>query len=524
MTNLNSINLKTNYKKPNYAAQQNITGLNSRLYTREQRPANLIYSVGLPVSIGLALTGCIKEKDTSAVIAVNPDIPMTEQLQEPIPAKILTQEYIKGQNIALNKGNINECYNLITGQKECIHGFNDQIRINTAPIVNQETISDGQQQVIPQNPLPTQPNPIPSSGGDFSNDFGGQSGNIQNFPQDLQQVIPQNRTMQANRIPPSGGEFNRDFGGQSGNIQNFPQDPQQVIPQNRTIPQIQPPMQSNPIPDPSSNGQFSGNFGGQSGNIQSAPEIPQQEIPQRSGIFRRAIIAMRNFLQEDGIQQAINIPQGNNIPFIPQQTSPTANIANIEDACENALPSVVTVDTGGGAIGMGMQGGGGGIGSGSIVDPSGLVITNNHVVGGTRNVTVKLTDQTEKSGTVIATDEQNDLALIQLEPGTYSSISLNSQLPAAGEELCAVGSPYGKPNTITSGTYTEINPEGHMISEVELHPGNSGGPLINIRGEQVGVNKGIADEQMIRSGQYDENTSFATKASIAKQFIEQNSR
>lgn len=137
------------------------------------------------------------------------------------------------------------------------------------------------------------------------------------------------------------------------------------------------------------------------------------------------------------------------------------------------------------------------LGSGFIIDPSGFVVTNNHVVAGADFVKVKLFDQREFDADVIGRDEQTDLALLRLHGAT--------ELPAAhlghsgdvkvGEFVLAIGNPYGLGNTVTHGI---VSATGRVIgagpyddfvqTDASINPGNSGGPLFDIAGDVIGVN------------------------------------
>ena len=159
------------------------------------------------------------------------------------------------------------------------------------------------------------------------------------------------------------------------------------------------------------------------------------------------------------------------------------------------------------------------IGSGSIVSADGLVITNNHVIRGNTQVYVRLANGQRIAGQVIATDGRADLALIQLNGGgRFPTIAFASQAPRGGQAVFAIGSPYGQPGVMTTGTFTRSRSNGDLQSLVELKPGNSGGPLLNGQGQMVGVNKAILESAQ------GSNTviSIATSAATARQFIERN--
>ena len=141
-----------------------------------------------------------------------------------------------------------------------------------------------------------------------------------------------------------------------------------------------------------------------------------------------------------------------------------------------------------------------GLGSGVIIDPSGIVLTNNHVVKDADEVTIRLGDGREFTATDIRTDERTDLAVLR--------IKANESLPAArlgnseqleiGDWVLAVGSPFELEQTVSAGI---ISGKGRNLGSVQratflqtdaaINPGNSGGPLVNLDGEIVGINTAI---------------------------------
>jgi serine protease Do len=141
------------------------------------------------------------------------------------------------------------------------------------------------------------------------------------------------------------------------------------------------------------------------------------------------------------------------------------------------------------------------LGSGVIVDASGIIITNNHVVKDADEITVTLNDKREFKGTVLGTDPKTDIAVIRIENGgNLPAIKWgDSDALRVGEVVIAVGSPYGLMQTVTSGIVSAKGRANVNIADYEdfiqtdaaINPGNSGGPLINIRGELVGINTAI---------------------------------
>ncbi|MBM0741954.1 trypsin-like peptidase domain-containing protein [Phormidium sp. CLA17] len=161
------------------------------------------------------------------------------------------------------------------------------------------------------------------------------------------------------------------------------------------------------------------------------------------------------------------------------------------------------------------------IGSGSVVSSNGLVITNNHVVNGAvgSQVSATTSDGQRYPGQVIAIDRRSDLALIQLQTGAQlPTVPLANSTPQPGETVLAIGSPYGRPGVLTTGTFSSVRSNGDLQSRVVLRPGNSGGPLLNGLGEMVGVNKAILESAQGRNT----GISIATSVQVARSFIAQN--
>ncbi len=177
------------------------------------------------------------------------------------------------------------------------------------------------------------------------------------------------------------------------------------------------------------------------------------------------------------------------------------------DIYRQASPAVVTIQAGRGS------------GSGSIVRTDGLVLTNEHVVSGARGgqVEVRTAQGTRYRGRVIATDRRNDLALIRLETSDrLPTIPLGDRHSIqVGQQVYAIGSPFGLSGTITTGILSRIDREtGDLQTDAALNPGNSGGPLLNSRGQLIGVNKAILSRDGTNSG-----IGFATNVVIAQEFI-----
>jgi serine protease Do len=142
-----------------------------------------------------------------------------------------------------------------------------------------------------------------------------------------------------------------------------------------------------------------------------------------------------------------------------------------------------------------------GAGAGVIWRPGGLIITNNHVLGNKRNLAVT-SDGAEYPLEILARDPEIDLALLKVEAADLPSAVIgDSRLLQVGEIVMAVGHPWGQPGAVTAGCISALGKAQTsgkragvrdsvdiIRSDVRLVPGNSGGPLVNARGQVVGVN------------------------------------
>ena len=148
------------------------------------------------------------------------------------------------------------------------------------------------------------------------------------------------------------------------------------------------------------------------------------------------------------------------------------------------------------------EGGGGsevprGVGSGFIISADGFLLTNHHVVEGADEIYVTLTDKREFKGKLIGSDRRTDVALVKIDSNGLPSLRIGD--PArlrVGEWVVAIGSPFGLDNTVTAGIVSAKGRDtGDYLpfiqTDVAVNPGNSGGPLINLRGEVVGINSQI---------------------------------
>jgi len=139
-----------------------------------------------------------------------------------------------------------------------------------------------------------------------------------------------------------------------------------------------------------------------------------------------------------------------------------------------------------------------GIGSGFILSADGYVMTNAHVVDGADEVYVTLTDKREFKAKVLGADARTDVALLKIEGANLPWLAMgDSDKIRVGEWVIAIGSPFNLENTVTAGIISaKARDTGDYLpliqSDVAVNPGNSGGPLINMRGEVIGINSQIA--------------------------------
>ena len=164
-----------------------------------------------------------------------------------------------------------------------------------------------------------------------------------------------------------------------------------------------------------------------------------------------------------------------------------------------------------------------GAGSGFIIDPSGLIVTNNHVVGRADRITVALSDGTELQARLIGTDDLTDIAVIRVSsPTPLPSVSWgDSNAAQVGDWILAAGNPFGVGTSVTAGI---ISARGRDIGagpfddfiqiDAPINPGNSGGPTFNMAGEVVAVNTAIVSPTGGSVG-----IGFAVPSEIAQRIV-----
>lgn len=165
-----------------------------------------------------------------------------------------------------------------------------------------------------------------------------------------------------------------------------------------------------------------------------------------------------------------------------------------------------------------------GTGSGFIISADGLILTNHHVVDGADEIKVRLTDNREFTGKVLDSDAKTDIAVVKIEAKDLPYLTMgNSDELKVGEWVAAIGSPFGLDNTVTAGIVSAKSrklPSDQYVpfiqTDVAVNPGNSGGPLFNMKGEVVGINSQIFST----SGGF-MGLSFAIPSNLAMQIKDQ---
>ena len=199
----------------------------------------------------------------------------------------------------------------------------------------------------------------------------------------------------------------------------------------------------------------------------------------------------------------------------PALATPSPAATSLREAAKAASPAVVSINTSKAPENtpqsndpwfrffFGDQGQGqpqAGLGSGVIVSPAGYILTNNHVIEEADQIEVILNDGRKSAAQVIGTDPETDLAILKVELTGMPVITLgNSDALSIGDQVLAIGNPFGVGQTVTSGivsalgrTQLGINTfENFIQTDAAINPGNSGGALVDINGHLMGINTAI---------------------------------
>jgi len=241
------------------------------------------------------------------------------------------------------------------------------------------------------------------------------------------------------------------------------------------------------------------------------------------------------------------VQQRANLPTAVQQIIPANNInpsqtlvlnnTNVETAVTQSVqkvgPAVVTVvgTIPGQQTFFGITGDQTVSGSGVFITDQGYILTNNHVVQGTKQVTIVLSDGTEEQATIVGTDPYSDIAVLKTDGKVPAVATLgNSDMLDPGESVIAIGSPLGNfKNTVTVGVVSATGRSidtgnGYQIEDLiqtdaAINHGNSGGPLVDLAGEVIGINTLIV--RNTNSGDVAEGLGFAIPVNTAQVIAQQ---
>jgi S1-C subfamily serine protease len=169
-----------------------------------------------------------------------------------------------------------------------------------------------------------------------------------------------------------------------------------------------------------------------------------------------------------------------------------------------------------------------GAGSGFVIDPRGYILTNFHVVQGAQTISVTLGDRSHYEAKFIGADERNDIALVKIDPKDKKLPALtmgDSDSLQVGQRVLAIGNPFGFQSTLTTGVVSALGRtvqtgqttviDGAIQTDAAINQGNSGGPLLNTRGEVIGINSAIYTPSGTTAG-----IGFAIPISTARQIAE----
>jgi len=171
-----------------------------------------------------------------------------------------------------------------------------------------------------------------------------------------------------------------------------------------------------------------------------------------------------------------------------------------------------------------------GLGSGFVINKSGVILTNNHVVAGADEVWVQLSDERRFEARVVGSDPSTDVAVVKLThpPGDLRPVQIgNSEQVRVGDYVLAIGNPLGLGQTVTMGIVSAKNRmlggrinqyEDFIQTDAAINQGNSGGPLFNFKGEVIGINSAILNPAVAM------NIGFAIPINLARQIAEQIQR
>jgi serine protease Do len=218
----------------------------------------------------------------------------------------------------------------------------------------------------------------------------------------------------------------------------------------------------------------------------------------QNGGGARAVAALSQTPSSTNAPSASSAPVANNGPIV----SLTQNQAIVQ-VFKAASPAVVTIDTTGTATTFRGSVPYSGSGSGFLINATGLILTNNHVISGSTTLSVTLADGRQFTGTIVSADATHDLALVQIKAAGLPYLTLaDSSTIQIGQLVIAIGNPLGSfADSVTQGIVSGNNRDitvsdatggsealsGLIQTDAAINPGNSGGPLLDVNGQVIGV-------------------------------------
>jgi serine protease Do len=243
-----------------------------------------------------------------------------------------------------------------------------------------------------------------------------------------------------------------------------------------------------------------------------------------AGGLAGALIASGALIFVDGSSGS----SGSRQPAAPVQATSAAPAAqgDISAILAKDVPAVVAITTDGGPV-LGRGGGGGGAATGFVIDPAGIIVTNDHVVADARGINVTTSDGKKLSARVLGQDASHDLAVLKVDGTNLPAVELgDSDQVQVGDDVVAIGNALdldgglSATRGIVSGLHREIPTQtggqlaGLIQTDAAINPGNSGGPLVDAQGRVVGINTAIANPNTAQ------NVGFVIPISQAKPIID----
>ncbi|HUH28847.1 trypsin-like peptidase domain-containing protein [Gelidibacter sp.] len=248
--------------------------------------------------------------------------------------------------------------------------------------------------------------------------------------------------------------------------------------------------------------------------------------------------AYKIFMEEDG-QIQMTTSTDSTLSYFPTSSKAVAsygtlNVPDFTEAAANAVHNVVHVKNTTISrapmtlqdlfMGRNTERAQVGTGSGVIISPDGYIITNNHVITGAQQISIALNNNRIYTAELIGTDEKTDIALLKIDADEDLPFATfgDSDQAKVGEWVLAVGNPFNLTSTVTAGIISAksrdlsgVNAQSFIQTDAAVNPGNSGGALVNTRGELIGINTAITSQ----TGSYI-GYSFAVPSNIARKVVE----